>query len=90
MDHPAVNKHSLRARWQLILAVTFFALTVLALVVPMWIEDVTGLSRDGGSGETELLLALPFGLASIVLGVLTYRNWRKFAATRLTGRANRG
>jgi hypothetical protein len=82
MDNPTVKKLSLRARWQLTLAVIFFALTVLALVVPMWIEEVTGLSPDGGSGETELLLAVPFGLASIVLGVLTYRTRRKIAATR--------
>jgi hypothetical protein len=82
MDNPTVKKLSLRARWQLILAITFFALTVLALVVPMWIEEVTGLSPDGGSGETELLLAVPFGLVSIVLGVLTYHTRRKIAATR--------
>jgi hypothetical protein len=82
MDHPTVKKLSVRARWQLVLAVIFFALTVLALVVPMWIEEVTGLSPDGGSGETELLLAVPFGLASIVLGVLTYRTRRKIAAAR--------
>jgi hypothetical protein len=82
MDNPTVKKLSLRARWQLILAVIFFALTVLALVVPMWIEEVTGLSPDSGSGETELLLAVPFGLASIVLGVLTYRTRRKIAATQ--------
>jgi hypothetical protein len=82
MDHLMVKKLSRRARWQLILAVVFFALTVLALVVPMWIEEVTGLSPDGGSGETELLLAVPFGLASMVLGVLTYRTRRKIAASR--------
>lgn len=81
MDNPTVKRLSLRARWQLILAVIFLALTVLALVVPMWIEEVTGLSPDGGSGETELLLAVPFGLASIVLGVLTYRTRRQIAAT---------
>jgi hypothetical protein len=81
MDNPTVKKLSLRARWQLILAVIFFALTVLALVVPMWIEEVTGLSPDGGSGETELLLAVPFGLASIVSGALTYRTRRKIAAS---------
>jgi len=48
----------------------------------MWIEEVTGLSPDGGSGETELLLAVPFGLASIFLGVLMYRTRQKIAATR--------
>jgi hypothetical protein len=82
MNDHTVKKLSLRARWQLILAVTFFALTVLAIVVPMWIEEVTGLSPDGGSGETELLLAVPLGLASIVLGILTHRTRRKIAASR--------
>jgi hypothetical protein len=82
MENPTVKKLSLRARWQLILSAIFFALTALALVVPMWIEEVTGLSPDAGSGETELLLAVPFGLGSIVLGVLTYRTRRKIAAMR--------
>ena len=73
---------SRRARWQLILAGIFLALTALALIVPMWIEDLTGRSPDGGNGELELLLAVPFGLAAVVLGALGWRSRRAEQASR--------
>lgn len=85
MDQSAVTKLSRRARVQMILTIIFFALTVLALAAPMWIEEVFGISPDGGSGEAELLLAVPFGLASIAFGALTYRSRLKIAAARREG-----
>jgi hypothetical protein len=65
-----------RGRWQLILSAIFSALTLLALIVPVWIEEVTGRSPDGGNGEVELLLAVPFGMAALVLGALGWRSGR--------------
>ena len=65
-----------RDRWQLILSAVFFVLTLLALIVPVWIEEVTGRSPDGGNGELELLLAVPFGIAALVLGALGWRSRR--------------
>ena len=82
MNDSTVKKLSWRAGAQLIFTIIFSVLTVLALAVPMWIEQVTGLSPDQSSGETELLLAVPFGLASIAFGILTYRSRRKIAAAR--------
>lgn len=67
---------SRRSRWRLILSAVFIALTVLALIVPVWIEEVTGRSPDGGNGELELLLAVPFGIAALVLGALGLRSRR--------------
>jgi len=69
-----------QARLQLIFTVIFLVLTIAAVVFPVWIEEVSGLSPDGGSGEAEMLLAIPFGLASIVLGIMTFRSRRRAAA----------
>ncbi len=63
-----------RSRWQLILSATFVALTLVAIIVPVWIEEVTGRAPDGGNGELELLLAVPFGIAALVLGALGWRS----------------
>lgn len=67
---------SRRSRWQLILSAVFLGLTLLALVVPVWIEELMGRSPDGGNGELELLLAVPFGVAALVLGALGWRSRR--------------
>jgi hypothetical protein len=68
-----------RARLQLVFAIAFAVLMVAAIAVPIWIEEVGGLSPDGGNGELELLLALPFGLASIACGALTWRSRRELS-----------
>jgi hypothetical protein len=68
------------ARIQLTLAAFFAVLTVLAVAVPMWIEEVSGLSPDGGSGEAELWLAIPFGVGCLAFGALTWHSRRRLAA----------
>ena len=68
------------ARIQLALTVVFAVLTVLAVAVPMWIEEVSGLSPDGGKGEVELLLAIPFGVAALIFAALTWRSRQRLAA----------
>ncbi|HVQ18843.1 MAG TPA: hypothetical protein VMT27_07385, partial [Actinomycetes bacterium] len=77
---PSVRQLSRRVKILLACTAIFALLAVAALVVPMWIEEVTGLSPDGGSGEAEALLAIPFGVASLVLGVLTWRSQRQLRA----------
>jgi hypothetical protein len=71
-----------RARLQLICAIACAVLTIAAFAVPEWIEAVTTLEPDGGGGELEWLLAAAFGLASVVLGVLTFRTRRRLLASR--------
>jgi hypothetical protein len=68
------------ARIQLALAAIFAVLTILAVAVPMWIEEVSGFSPDSGSGEAELWLAVPFGVACLVCGALTWHSRRRLAA----------
>jgi hypothetical protein len=62
-----------RARLQLVLALACAGLTVLAIAVPMWIEEFTGLEPDGGGGALEWALAIPFATAAVALGGLTVR-----------------
>ena len=70
-----VNVHR-RGRLQLICTVIFAVLMVLAIAVPVWIEKVSGFSPDGGNGELELWLPIPFGVAAIVCGVFAVRTRR--------------
>jgi hypothetical protein len=66
-----------RSRILLILTVFSLVLTALAAAVPMWIEEFTSLEPDGGNGELELILPIPFTIATLVLGALTYRARRR-------------
>ena len=47
-----------RGRLQLIFAAISAVLTVLAAIIPAWIEKFTTLEPDGASGELEWLLAV--------------------------------
>jgi hypothetical protein len=82
---PSKERLARRGRLQLVLTVAFAVLTVVAIAVPMWIEEASGLSPDGGSGELELLLAVPFGLGSLVLAALTWRTRRESASAGRSG-----
>jgi hypothetical protein len=73
-----------RAKVQALLTAVFAVLTILAVAVPVWIEETTGLSPDGGNGELELLLVVPFGIASIALALLTWRTRRASTLLRST------
>lgn len=72
-----------RAMVLAISAVVFAVLALAAIAFPTWIEAASGASPDGGSGELEAFLAVPFGLVSLVLGVLAIRSRRRVAATEL-------
>jgi ABC-type sulfate transport system permease subunit len=63
-----------------VLTVVFTVLTIVTAIWPTWIESVFAASPDGGSGTLEMLIALPFGVAAVVSGLLARRAAR---ATRL-------
>ena len=71
-----------RARWQLAFALVGLGLTVLAATLPAWVEAVTPLEPDGGSGDLEWLLAAASGVASLVFGALCFRTRHQLAAIR--------
>jgi len=66
----------IRARIELGLSAVFAVLTVVTLVWPTWIESLTGLEPDAGSGETEWWLVVVLGLVTIALGLIGARDYR--------------
>lgn len=58
------------------LAAIAVVLTVASLIRPTWIESLSGLEPDGGSGESERWLALVFAVAAVTLFLLSRRDRR--------------
>jgi ABC-type thiamin/hydroxymethylpyrimidine transport system permease subunit len=69
-----------RLRIEVVLAVISAVLCVLTLVFPQWIEELTGLEPDAGSGALEWVIAGIFLVAAVVSGVLAGRDYRRLAA----------
>ena len=63
-----------------VLAVISAVLCVLTLVLPEWIEELTGLEPDAGSGALEWIIAGAFLVAAVVSAVLARRDYRRLAA----------
>jgi ABC-type thiamin/hydroxymethylpyrimidine transport system permease subunit len=71
-----------RLRIEVVLAVISAALCVLTLVIPQWVEELTGLEPDAGSGALEWIIAGVFLLAAAVCAVMARRDYRRLAADR--------
>jgi ABC-type thiamin/hydroxymethylpyrimidine transport system permease subunit len=71
-----------RLRIELVLAVICAALCILTLVFPEWIEELTGLEPDAGSGALEWIITGIFLVAAVVSAVLARRDYRQLAANR--------
>jgi hypothetical protein len=69
-----------RLRVEVVLAVVSAALCVLTLVFPEWIEEMTGLEPDAGSGALEWIVAGVFLAAALVSALLARRDYRRLAA----------
>jgi hypothetical protein len=74
-------------RLELALATIGAALFVLSLVFPQWIEALTGLEPDSGSGAAELLIACAFLLLAVCSSVLAWRTHRRLATGQAGSRA---
>ena len=70
----------MRLRIEVVLAVISAALCVLTLVFPEWIEELTGLEPDAGSGALEWIIAGVFLVAAVVSAGLARRDYRRLAA----------
>jgi len=68
-----------RLRIEVVLAVISATLCVLTLVFPEWIEELTGLEPDAGSGALEWIIAGVFLIAAVVSGVLARLDYRRLA-----------
>lgn len=66
-----------QTRLHLVFALISAGFTILAVAIPVWFEEITGLEPDGGGGEFEWLLAVVFYLVGIGFGVLCYQTRRQ-------------
>lgn len=71
-----------RVRIESALACLSAALFALTLVYPEWIEALTGLEPDAGSGAVELLVSAAFLVVAIALALLSRRDRRRLALNR--------
>jgi hypothetical protein len=53
-------------------AISLLATSAGLVLGPEWIEEVTGLEPDGGSGALEFLLVLAPAVAALILGGSAY------------------
>ena len=67
---------TLRARLEMSLAVVFGLASIATMIWPTWIESLTGLEPDHGSGEAEWWLVVLLGTAAVVTGLLARRDLR--------------
>jgi hypothetical protein len=52
------------------------------MVFPQWIEELTGLEPDAGSGALEWIIAGVFLVAAVVSALLARRDHRRLVADR--------
>lgn len=72
-----------RLRLEIVLAASSAMLCALTLVIPEWIEELTGgWEPDSGSGALEWIIAGGFLVAAVVSAVLARRDYRRLAAHR--------
>jgi 23S rRNA G2445 N2-methylase RlmL len=82
------TSHARRWRAETVLAVLAAALGVLTVVMPAWIEVLTGLDPDAGSGTLEVLIAV--GLFSLAASAAwAARRHRQGTATGVGVRSTR-
>jgi hypothetical protein len=75
-----MNRHTrIAVRLEVALATIGATLFVLTLIYPRWIEALTGLEPDSGSGAAEFLVAGAFLLMAICSSVLAWRTRRRLA-----------
>lgn len=78
----STQRSSRRSFWiELALALVSFALLLLTLAWPEWIEGLFGLDPDAGSGAAEWAVAAAFAISSAVWG-LRARSHRRTAFNR--------
>jgi hypothetical protein len=71
-----------RLRIEVVLAAVSTMLGVLTLVSLQWIEELTGLEPDAGSGALEWAVTGVFLVAAVASAMLARRDYRRLAADR--------
>jgi hypothetical protein len=71
----------LRARLEFAIGVIFAGAALSTLIWPTWIERLTGLEPDAGTGEAEWLLVVAFGVAALASAMLSRRHYLTLRST---------
>jgi len=66
----------LRARIESVLALAAALLAAVTVVWPAWLEAVSPLEPDAGTGEAEWWIVLVLALGAVVLAILAGRDYR--------------
>jgi hypothetical protein len=66
----------LRPRVETVLAMILAVLAVVTLFWPRWIESLTGLELDAGSGGAEWGIVVLFAVLALAAGLLARRDYR--------------
>jgi hypothetical protein len=66
----------LRVRTEAVLAVLLGVATIVTALWPTWIEALSGLEPDGGSGESEWWIVVVLALGTVGAAVITARDMR--------------
>lgn len=74
------SRRRLRMRIEIVFAIVFALLGVATIMDPQWIEQMLRVDPDYGSGEAEAGLAVGFWVASLVVSLLAWRDWRSLEA----------
>jgi hypothetical protein len=74
----------LKVRLETALATVFAVAAVATMIWPTWIESVTRLEPDGGSGTAEWWLVIVLGLLAVVSALLARRHYRALTAATST------
>jgi len=65
-----------------VLAGIFGVLAVVTMLWPTWIESITGLEPDAGSGVAEWVGVVVFAVAAVGAAALARRDYRNLKAAR--------
>jgi hypothetical protein len=69
-----------RRRAEMALAVISAVLGIATMLFPEWIEELTGLEPDAGSGALEWIITGAFLVAALLSALLARRDARRLAA----------
>lgn len=66
--------------FEMTLAAVLAALAVATSIWPIWIENLTGLEPDAGSGQVERIIVAVFAILSVLALTVSRRDFRRASA----------
>ena len=78
----SAGRLAVRLRVETVLAGIFALLAVVTTLWPDWIESITGLQPDAGSGAAEWAVVAVFAVAAVGAAALARHDYRTLKAAR--------